>query len=45
MAEGPHLALKSRLEDELVGLERIVGGLEEALERVGTNRMSSWSAL
>ena len=35
MAESPRLALKSRLEDELVGLGRIVEGLQGALERVG----------
>jgi predicted nucleotidyltransferase len=33
--EDPHLALKARLEDELVGLERIARGLEVALERAG----------
>jgi len=32
--ENPYLALKARLEDELVGLERVAQGLEAALERV-----------
>jgi hypothetical protein len=35
MPESPYLALKSRLEDELIGLERIADGLELALERAG----------
>jgi hypothetical protein len=35
MPESPFLALKSRLDDELIGLERIADGLEMALERVG----------
>ena len=35
MTEEPHLALKARLEEELVGMERIVAGLDKALERVG----------
>jgi predicted nucleotidyltransferase len=36
MPESIPLALKTRLEDELVGLERIAQGLEAALERAGT---------
>ncbi len=36
MPENPYLALGSRLEDELVGLERIVQGLDMALERAGS---------
>jgi predicted nucleotidyltransferase len=35
MPENPYLALKARLEDELVGLERIARGLDQALERAG----------
>ncbi len=35
MAENPRLGLKTRLEDELVGLERVVSGLAGGLERVG----------
>lgn len=35
MAESPYLALRTRLEDELVALERIVQGIEVALERTG----------
>ena len=40
LREGPvpqdlYLALKARLEDELVGLERVARGLGKALERVG----------
>jgi predicted nucleotidyltransferase len=35
MPEDPYLALKTRLEDELTGLERITRGLEMALERAG----------
>jgi len=35
MPESPYLALKARLEDELVGLERVAQGLATALERVG----------
>jgi predicted nucleotidyltransferase len=35
MPEDPYLALKVRLDDELIGLERIVRGLEQALERAG----------
>lgn len=35
MSEDPYLALRTRLEDELVGLERIAQGLEAALARVG----------
>jgi predicted nucleotidyltransferase len=35
MPEDPYLALKTRLEDELTGLERIAGNLERALERAG----------
>ncbi|MBI4530415.1 MAG: nucleotidyltransferase domain-containing protein [Candidatus Latescibacteria bacterium] len=36
MSEDPYMALKVRLEDELIGLERIVRGTEEAMERAGT---------
>lgn len=36
MPENQYLALKTRLEDELVSLERVVQGLDAALERVGT---------
>jgi predicted nucleotidyltransferase len=35
MPADPYLALKARLDDELIGLERIVRGLEQALERAG----------
>lgn len=35
MPEDPYLALKARLEDELIGLERIMQGLAMALERAG----------
>jgi predicted nucleotidyltransferase len=35
MPEDPYLALKARLEDELVGLDRIADSLEPALERAG----------
>ena len=35
MPEDPYLALKTRLDEELIGLERIVQGLEAALERAG----------
>jgi predicted nucleotidyltransferase len=35
MPEDPHLALKIRLEDELIGLERIARGVATALERAG----------
>lgn len=35
MPDNPYLALKARLEDELVGLERVARGLEAALARVG----------
>ena len=35
MPENRYLALKARLEDELIGLERIVRGLDAALERAG----------
>jgi hypothetical protein len=35
MPESLYLALKARLEDELVGLERIVRGLDTALDRAG----------
>jgi predicted nucleotidyltransferase len=35
MPESPYLALKIRLDDELIGLERIAEGLEMALERAG----------
>lgn len=35
MPDSPLLALKSRLDDELIGLERIADGLEMALERAG----------
>jgi predicted nucleotidyltransferase len=33
--EDPYLALNARLDDELIGLERIMRGLELALERTG----------
>jgi predicted nucleotidyltransferase len=33
MPEEPHLALQARLDDELIGLERIMQGLELALDR------------
>jgi len=35
MPEDPYLALKARLKDELIGLERITQGLAMALERAG----------
>jgi predicted nucleotidyltransferase len=35
MPESPYLALKVRLNDELIGLERIAEGLKMALERAG----------
>jgi predicted nucleotidyltransferase len=35
MPEDPYLALKARLDDELIGLERIARGVEQALERAG----------
>ena len=35
MPESPSLALKIRLDDELLGLERITEGLKMALERAG----------
>jgi predicted nucleotidyltransferase len=35
MPESPYLALNIRLDDELIGLERIAAGLEMALERAG----------
>jgi predicted nucleotidyltransferase len=35
LPEDPYLALKARLEEELVGIERIARGLEAALERAG----------
>ncbi len=35
MPEDPYLALNARLDDELIGLERIMRGLELALERTG----------
>jgi predicted nucleotidyltransferase len=35
MPESPYLALNIRLDDELIGLERIAEGLERALERAG----------
>jgi predicted nucleotidyltransferase len=35
MPEDQYLALKARLEEELIGIERIVQGLEAALERAG----------
>ena len=35
MPESPYLALNIRLDDELIGLERIAEGLEMALERAG----------
>ncbi len=35
MPEDPYLALQARLDDELIGLERIVRGLERALDRAG----------
>jgi len=35
MPEDPYLALQTRLEDELTGLERIARGVEMALERAG----------
>lgn len=35
MPENPYLALKARLEDELVGLERLARGVEAALGRAG----------
>ncbi len=36
MPDNKYLALKNRLEDELIGLERVAQGLEAALERVST---------
>jgi predicted nucleotidyltransferase len=35
MPEDPYLALKARLDDEFIGLERIMQGLDLALERAG----------
>ncbi|MGH8068624.1 MAG: nucleotidyltransferase family protein, partial [Candidatus Entotheonellia bacterium] len=35
MPEDPYLALQARLDDELIGLERVMQGLELALERAG----------
>jgi predicted nucleotidyltransferase len=35
MPEDPYLALRTRLEDELIGLERLSRGLEMALKRAG----------
>ena len=37
MPENKYLALVSRLEDELTGLERVISGLRVALERAGKN--------
>jgi predicted nucleotidyltransferase len=35
MSDNPYLALKTRLEDEVVSIERIAQGVEAALERAG----------